>query len=47
MLGHSDKLGTIGRDGNPWNSAHLSDGCTAGAFRQTGGNGLFYCFAID
>ena len=47
VLGHSDKAGSIGRDANSWNSAHLSEGCTAEAFRNTGGNGLFYCFAID
>jgi hypothetical protein len=47
VLGHSDKVGTIGPDSNSWNSAHLSEGCTAEAFRATGGNGLFYCFAID
>lgn len=47
VLGHSDKVGTIGRDANSWNSAHLSEGCTIEAFRGTGGTGLFYCFAID
>jgi hypothetical protein len=30
-----------------WNSAHLSDGCAAEAFRSTGGNGLFYRFAVE
>jgi hypothetical protein len=47
VLGHSDKVGTIGPDANSWNSAHLSEGCTAEAFRGTGGNGLFYCFAVQ
>ena len=47
VLGHSDKVGSIGPDANSWNSAHLSEGCTAEAFRETGGNGLFYCFAIN
>ena len=47
VLGHSDKVGSIGPDANSWNSAHLSEGCTAEAFRGTGGNGLYYCFAID
>jgi hypothetical protein len=30
-----------------WNSAHLSEGCTAQAFRSAGGNGLFYRFAVE
>ena len=47
VLGHSDRQGGLGRDSESWNSAHLSDGCTAEAFKSTGGNGLFYCFAID
>ena len=47
VLGHSDRQGGLGRDSDSWNSAHLSAGCTAEAFRSTGGNGLFYCFAID
>ena len=46
MLGHSDRVGTRG-NANSWNSAHQSEGCTTRAFRETGGNGLFYCFAID
>jgi hypothetical protein len=46
VLGHSDRQGGRG-DANSWNSAHLSEGCTAEDFRATGGNGLFYCFAID
>jgi hypothetical protein len=46
MLGHSDLQGGRGR-ANSWNSAHQSEGCTTSAFRGTGGNGLFYCFAID
>jgi len=47
VLGHSDRQGGLGRDSESWNSAHLSEGCTAEAFKSTGGNGLFYCFAID
>jgi hypothetical protein len=46
VLGHSDRQGGRG-DASSWNSAHLSEGCTAQAFRETGGSGLFYCFAID
>jgi hypothetical protein len=46
VLGHSDRQGGRG-DASSWNSAHLSEGCTAQAFRETGGNGLFYCFATQ
>ena len=46
MLGHSD-----GRGGQPnslsWNAAHISNGCSPKALDETGGAGLFYCFAID
>ena len=47
ILGHSDRVGAIGRNSNSWNSAHLSEGCTTAAFKGTGGIGLFYCFAVD
>ena len=47
IFGHSDLQGGIGRNSNSWNSAHPSEGCTAEAFRSTGGNGLFYCFAVN
>ena len=44
MLGHHDRSG----GGNiSWNSAHLSQGCSAEARRRTGGGGRFYCFAIN
>ena len=46
MFGHSDRQGGRG-NANSWNSAHQSEGCTTAAFRETGGSGLFYCFAID
>jgi hypothetical protein len=46
IFGHSDRQGGRG-DASSWNSAHQSEGCTAEAFRETGGNGHFYCFAID
>lgn len=43
-LGHSDRHG----GGNvSWNSAHPSAGCSQQALIQTGGAGLFYCFAAD
>jgi len=46
MFGHSDRQGGRGNAGS-WNSAHQSEGCTTAAFRETGGSGLFYCFAAQ
>ena len=56
MLGHHDRQGL--RDDAPshsWNSSHPSrgpkdnptEGCTQTGLRGTGGNGLFYCFAVN
>jgi len=54
MLGHHDRQGL--RDdveSKSWNSSHLSrpskdgaPGCSQVALQGTGGNGLFYCFAV-
>jgi hypothetical protein len=42
-LGHHDRWG-----GNvSWNDTHVSAGCSQQALISTGGDGLFYCFAID
>jgi len=30
-----------------WNSAHNSRGCSQTALRRSGGDGLFYCFAVQ
>lgn len=46
MVGHHDKQGG-GDNPNSWNSAHGSRGCGQADLQGTGGNGLFYCFAID
>jgi hypothetical protein len=44
MLGHHDRHG----GGNvSWNATHPSAGCSQQALVQTGGAGLFYCFAAD
>jgi len=44
MLGHHDRLG----GGNAsWNAVHLSSGCSQQNLVQTGGAGLFYCFAAS
>ena len=46
MTGHHDRAGPIDSSwAISWNSSHPSRGCTAEAFRSTGGDGLFYCFA--
>lgn len=46
LLGHVDRQGG-GDDGASWNSAHASAGCSREDFESTGGDGLFYCFAVD
>ncbi len=44
MVGHHDRTG----GGNTsWNSAHPSRGCSQENLRSTGGDGLFYCFAVQ
>lgn len=45
MVGHHDKTGGGPRP-TSWNSAHASRGCGQQNLQATGGNGLFYCFAI-
>ena len=45
-VGHHDRTGG-GDDGSSWNSAHGSRGCSQDNLQGTGGDGLFYCFAIN
>jgi len=45
-VGHFDRTGG-GRNPPSWNSAHGSRGCSQEDLVGTGGNGYFYCFAID
>jgi hypothetical protein len=45
-LGHHDRQGG-GSNPTSWNSAHLSRGCSQQNLVSTGGNGYFYCFAIN
>ena len=45
QVGHFDKQGG-GQNPTSWNSAHPSSGCSQDNLRSTGGDGLFYCFAI-
>ncbi len=48
MVGHSNKVGSIGGDrARSWNSAHLSEGCSAAALQKLGSGALLYCFAVD
>ena len=45
QVGHHDRQGG-GQNPTSWNSAHASRGCSQENLRGTGGDGLFYCFAI-
>lgn len=45
-VGHHDRQGG-GANPTSWNSAHPSRGCSQQNLISTGGNGLFYCFAIS
>lgn len=45
LLGHHDRQGG-GAAPTSWNSAHGSRGCSQANLRGTGGDGLFYCFAV-
>ena len=44
-LGHHDRQGGGDRP-TSWNSAHRSRGCSQQNLQASGGNGLFYCFAV-
>jgi hypothetical protein len=47
MVGHHDRIGLRDDDASKsWNSSHPSRGCSQEALRGTGGDGLFYCFAV-
>jgi len=45
-VGHHDRTGG-GENPSSWNSAHGSRGCGQADLQGTGGNGFFYCFAVD
>lgn len=49
MMGHSDRTGLDdSAAAKSWNSSHASrGGCSLEAFKGTGGDGLFYCFAAN
>ena len=47
MLGHHDRGGPVEHAwAISWNSSHPSRGCNPEGLRSTGGDGLFYCFAV-
>jgi hypothetical protein len=57
MLGHADRegnppvagsqnLAAYAETAHSWNAAHTSRGCSQPDLIATGGNGLFYCFAV-
>jgi hypothetical protein len=45
MAGHHDRQGG-GDNPTSWNAAHASRGCSQENLRGSGGDGLFYCFAV-
>ncbi|PDT45649.1 hypothetical protein CO661_22175 [Sinorhizobium fredii] len=49
IVGHSDRTGLDdSAAAKSWNSSHPTrGGCTIEAFKGTGGDGLFYCFATN
>lgn len=49
IVGHSDRTGlNDSAEAKSWNSSHATrGGCTQEAFKGTGGDGLFYCFAAN
>lgn len=47
MTGHFDRAGPLDTPwAVSWNSAHPTLGCSQEKVRPTGGDGLFYCFAV-
>lgn len=44
-VGHHDRVGG-GTNPSSWNFAHPSKGCSQDNLKATGGDGLFYCFAV-
>src|SRR5258708_2148942 len=48
MVGHHDRIGPIDHPwATSWNSSHNSRGCSQERLRSSGGEGLFYCFAVN
>lgn len=48
MVGHHDRMGPNDNAwASSWNSAHPTLGCAPDLVKKTGGDALFYCFAVD
>ncbi|HSV25092.1 MAG TPA: lectin [Xanthobacteraceae bacterium] len=47
MLGHIDRTPKTPPNLESWNAAHMSRSCSQPDLIATGGNGLFYCFAVQ
>jgi hypothetical protein len=47
MVGHHDLIGNPYPNPNFWNFSHASRGCSQENLQSTGGDGLFYCFAVN
>lgn len=45
-VGHHDRMGG-GDNPTSWNNAHGSRGCGQSDLQATGGDGLYYCFAVN
>ena len=45
-VGHHDRTGG-GHSPTHWSTAHGSRGCSQANLRSSGGDGLFYCFAVN
>ena len=45
LVGHHDRIGG-GANPTSWNASHASRGCGQADLQGTGGDGLFYCFAM-
>jgi len=46
LVGHHDRVGG-GANPTSWSTAHGTSGCSQADLQSTGGDGLFYCFAIN
>lgn len=44
-VGYHDRQGS-GADARSWNASSVTSSCTQQAFQASGGDGLFYCFAL-
>jgi len=47
MLGHIDRSPNATPTQASWNAAHMSRSCSQPDLIATGGNGLYYCFAVQ